>query len=231
MKEFSIDQISRQIYKIGCQLVDCDEECSGVQKDKGEGILPRCLVFETDNRTDGRGSVIVGINPGRSRPVERQFYIKNGPNYEQVLAFWNKKIWNDPYYDRLRKLVHELGFGGPILWTELVKCENGERVEQLPLQTFRTCTRAHLTQELELIPQDWPLIAVGREAYKALAYLYPSRVVIGIPHAKGSHGQFSKLFDKGQLRDEFKLPFDNWWDGGNGKARWAITKDGHHGFQ
>lgn len=80
------------------------------------------------------------------------------------------------------------------------------------------------------MPSDWPLVAVGWEAYKALAYLHPSRVVIGVPHPTASRGQFSKLFEQRKLREEFRLSLDDWWDGKIGKAGWADTRDGHHGY-
>ena len=94
-----------------------------------------------------------------------------------------------------------------------MKCEDEVKGQDPPLETFRTCTMTYLSRELRLVPPDWPLIAVSREAYKALAYLYPNRVVIGIPHPTASRGQFWSLFAKGQLRHEFERPSADWWDG------------------
>ena len=66
------------IYKLGCKLVNCDKSCEGINKiNPNKGILPRCLIFENTNHQKERGSIIVGINPGRSKIVEREYYIKN----------------------------------------------------------------------------------------------------------------------------------------------------------
>ncbi len=58
-------------------------------------------------------------------------------------------------------------------------------------------------RELHAVPPDWPVIGVGAEAYKALAYLEPSRTVLGVPHPTGSWGRFFALFAAdGKLRPE-----------------------------
>jgi len=195
------------INEIGQRMVACNYHCAGIALDTHKGILPRCLILEIEGRKGSKGSVVVGINPGRSRPDEREFYRSNGQTYEQVMAYWQERVgYLHRYYTKLRTLVGQLGFEGPILWTELVKCENtSSKSGQPPLQTFRTCTRTYLSTELQVVPDEWPLIAIGTESFKALAYMFASRAVIGIPHPTGSHGQFSSLFDsKKQLLPKVK---------------------------
>ena len=120
--------------------------------------------------------------------------------YAAVLGWFHERGLTHPYYARLRRLVGAIGFLGPILWTELAKCENNEATPgMLPLQTFRTCTSAFLQREVSVLPADWVLIAVGAEAYKGLAYRFPERSVIGVPHPAGSHGHFRALFIDGSL--------------------------------
>jgi len=76
------------------------------QRDLRKGILPRCLILETKDREDGKGSVVVGINPGRSKPDEQEFYRANGQTYGQVIAYWQEHIgYHHRYYARLRMLV------------------------------------------------------------------------------------------------------------------------------
>lgn len=209
-------------------MVSCPNKCNGIACSLKEGILPRCLILEIDGRIQSRGAVIVGINPGHSKPHERNYYVKNGQSYDRVIEYWNAYIRKRKYYSSLRSFVDQLGFRGPILWTELVKCENMRGVRSPPLQTFRICTKTYLRRELGLIPDNWPLIAVGGEVYKALAYRFPSRIVVGIPHPTGSYGYFSRLFDKnGELFRTFKLPFKELWDGKNGKAIWFNAKNRH----
>lgn len=107
------------------------------------------------------------------------------------------------YYKFLRAFVNCVGYGGPILWTELVKCECNSADIVLPLQTFRICTDKYLKKELQAVPNDWPLIAVGREAHKALSYLFPEKSVLGVPHPTSSRGYFSKMFKKDTNREQF----------------------------
>ncbi|MCK4576519.1 hypothetical protein KAU34_08945 [candidate division WOR-3 bacterium] len=225
-----ISKLKLEIDKIGQQMVSCSNKCNGIACNLEEGILPRCLILEIDSHTQSGGVVIVGINPGHSKPYERNYYIKNGQSYDKVVEYWNAHIRKRKYYSSLRSFVNQLGFQGPILWTELVKCENMQEVRSPPLQTFRICTKTYLSRELDLIPDNsdnWPLIAVGREVYKALAYRFPTRIVVGIPHPTGSFGYFSKLFDRnGELLKIFKLPPEKLWDGKSGRAVWFDAKNG-----
>jgi hypothetical protein len=210
------------IDEIGSDLVRCNIHCRGIALNHSEGILPRCLIMETEGRAEGKGSVIVGINPGRSKEHEREFYRLNGQTYEQEIRYWQQYIAQHPYYRRLRNFAEELGFKGAILWTELVKCENASAESGLPpLQTFRTCTETYLQKELQAVPDDWALIAVGTEPYKALAYMFASRTVIGVPHPTGSRGQFARLFDRGKkLLPEVKVQTENILNGAGGEAVW-----------
>ena len=178
--------------------------------DPKNGIVPRCLIYEEDERSaSDRGSVIVGINPGRSagsspRAVrEREFYKSRGCSYEVIVEYWNKEIRNYCYYVRSRAFVDSIDLHGPILWTELVKCESPKNVE-LSVQTIRDSINRYLFKELEVIPEDWPLIALGGEAFKILGYRFPGRTVIGIPHVTGSRGQFLKLFSQNKINPDAK---------------------------
>ncbi|MEW5784407.1 MAG: hypothetical protein AB1767_04890 [Bacillota bacterium] len=76
----------------------------------------------------------------------------------------------------------------------MAKCETAPGKKSLPLQALRYCGARFLYRELDVIPADWVIIAVGREAYKALAYLMPARTILGCPHPTGSHGHFNNLF-------------------------------------
>jgi hypothetical protein len=53
--------------------------------------------------------------------------------------------------------------------------------------------------------QKWPIFGVGGEAYKAIAYRFPERTVIGVPHPTGSHGHFAALFAQ-HNGDELRSP-------------------------
>ncbi len=172
-----------------------------------KGIMPRCLIYEEDGRNDpakgAKGVVIVGINPGRSRKSEREYYKNRKDKYESIVEYWNEEIGNRPYYTRCRAFVDSIGLSGPILWTELVKCES-QRDVKLSVQTIRDSINRYLFKELEIIPKDWPLIGVGNQAFEILSYRFPDRMVVGIPHAAGSYGQFNKLFSSNRINPKAK---------------------------
>jgi hypothetical protein len=196
----SLPEIASSIEQIGLELVTCSQDCSGVRRDQSAGCLPRCLVFERANRPGDRGSAIVGINPGRASREEEAFYRARAGAYESVVAWFATLGVKHPYYTRLRRLADQCGLSGPILWTELAKCENEPALKGLlPLSTLRECTGRFLNRELALLPPHWPVLAVGAEAFKALAYLYPKRTVIGVPHPTGAYGHFPRLFSEGTL--------------------------------
>ena len=205
----SFDQLRKEIVAIGQRLVACEENCEGIQRNQTEGILPRCLILETEGRTSSRGSIVCGINPAPALPPEVEFYRSNGTSYRSLLQWWEEHLKDIPYYARLRAFVSELGFDGPILWTDIAKCQNKSPKVRLSIndhpQTFRRCSALFLTQEIEKCPSDWPIIAAGREAYLALLYLCPDRALIGIPHPTGSYAntQFLRLFE-----DHLKLKLE-----------------------
>lgn len=187
------------IDRIGAEMVACAMACGGIHRDQAIGSLPRCLVLE--QREGGTGCAVVGINPGRASAREREFYLAHGCSYDAVVGFWREvNGFGHPYYVRLRRLVDALGVAGPILWTELAKCESALGISGLPpLQTLRSCTGRYLLREIAALPLAAPVLAVGGEAFKACAYLCPDRAVVGVPHPTGSRGHFARLFFEGVL--------------------------------
>jgi hypothetical protein len=196
-----MSDLAAQIRSIGEELVQCRKACEGISCDHASGQIPRCLFLDVEGRSAARGSAVVGLNPGRAAAPERTSYVKAGGTYNSVVAWYNDHGRRHPYVKHLQRLLELLELGGPVLWTELAKCENSpDQTGLLPLQTFRTCTATFLDRELEVLPPDWPLLAVGVEVYKALAYRFPSRTVLGLPHPTGSRGHFANLFDGAALR-------------------------------
>ncbi len=194
-----MNYIKETIYKIGEEMIKNHPHYPDTVYDLDNGIIPRCLIYEEKSRDFSvRGSVIVGINPGRSKKDEQVFYKDHGNSYDAVLEYWNKKIKNLRYYAGMKSFVDSVDLTGPILWTELVKCESPKDVK-LSTQTIRDSIHMYLFEELKVIPKNWPLVAVGNEAFKILSYRFPNRTVLGIPHITGSYGQFSKLFSKNKI--------------------------------
>jgi hypothetical protein len=181
-----MSSLEETIHSIGERLVSCAKSCGGIHRDQSIASLPRCLVLETQSRSSARGAAIIGINPGRAKREERAFYLRRNSTYASVREWFSALDFTHPYYVRLRKLADELELSGPLLWTELAKCENAARRSGLPpLATLRTCSSTFLRSELASLPPSSPLLAVGGETFKALAYLHPERTVIGRPAPNG----------------------------------------------
>jgi len=199
--EAEIDAIAEHIRRIGDEMVLNYKPGAETLQDKEQGIIPRCLIFETENRDPrGKGCVMVGLNPGTSWPAERAFYREKGCSYGAVRDYWPILRKERPYYCRLTDFLDRVGLTGPILWTELVKCESKPDTV-LSVQTIRGDINRYLFEELKKIPRDWPLIGVGRQAYEILAYRFSEQQVIGIPHPTSSRGQFASLFPRTKIID------------------------------
>jgi len=200
--EYTSENKIKQLWN---ELLSCSSSCDGVNKDKSKGIIPRCLFLETDGRNlELEGCVIVGLNPGPSSIFERNNYLEMiKDNTIENLFKENPK---HKYYTSLRKFTKSAELDGVILWTELVKCECSAKnnAEGIPIQTYRFCVEKHLKKEVEALNEDWVILAVGRETHKALSYLYPKKSIIGIPHPTASHGQFAKLFEGDNFKENIK---------------------------
>lgn len=192
-----------QIRLAGERMVNCALNCHGVSNVPVEGKIPRCLYIENEKGNLETGCIIVGLNPGQSNKdnSENQTYITQGISYKAIENHWLTFGLHHQYYKKLKKLVLSLGYDGPILWTELVKCESGVNTKVLPLSTMRKCVNEYLLDELNNTPSDWPIFAVGKEAYKALAYIYPDRTIIGVPHSTGSFGHFNRIMGNGKINE------------------------------
>lgn len=203
--EIKADNIERAIIDIAEELVVCERKCPGVRCEPENGILPRCLIFEGERygRFGDTGSIVIGIYPGRGRQndPERQHYIKYGPSYESLFQWWDAYAISHPYHQRLRDLVSALGFHGPIVWTEHVKCERQNKSPSLPEVTWQTCRDAFLRREIDALTTDWPIIIVGSSNYERLEKLFwiAERKTIGVPdpvyHIREWHEIFSREDD------------------------------------
>ncbi len=187
--------IHEKIAKIGEELVHCKKGCLGIKNNPQQGIVPRMLILEA-KEGEPITSIIIGINPGQADEDEREWYRREGANYEAMKKYWETRIKSMRYYKGLRTLIRQLDYKSGILWTELLKCENEEKYKEPPLQTFRICIKNYLERELKMIPHEIPIIAVGNKVFEALSYRFPNRLVIGVPHPTGSYGNFRKLFGK-----------------------------------
>lgn len=189
--------LTSEINTIGKRLICCEKQCEGVVNKPEEGIFPRSLILETAQRSRYNPCVIVRLNPGHASADERS-YMNDNREYKSFVTYWNDQKYNHPYYKNLRDMAEVLHLTGAILWTEIVKCESNKDTIPVPMTTVRSCMKEYLFEELKKVDESWPLIGAGKKAYFALAYCYPERTVIGVPHPTESHGDFNSL-----ITDEF----------------------------
>jgi hypothetical protein len=194
--------LSAIIDRLGAELVQCPDACSGICNEPSIGVLPRCLILE-DGASGERGCLAVGLNPGRSPDTERAYYREVGPSYQAVKDYWHSTGRNFQYYAKSRRMIAALGLRGSIVWSDLAKCENSNGSDRAPpLQTLRHCSRVFLRRELDAILPHWPVLGIGLDAYRAAAFMVPERTVIGFPHPTGAYGRFGALFDGSVLTSD-----------------------------
>lgn len=180
--------------ELGTELVKCSLDCDGITNNPAKGIIPRCLIFEKKN---GKNQiVVVGLNPGRCKEKEKQYYLEKGVSYQSLQAyFFGSNLHERPYFKRTRDLVSLLGFHGDILWTDLVKCECSGKRGVLPVQTLRVCISGFLKREIDLFGAE-VIFTLGNQAFNFCSLSFPGRFVVGLPHPTGSYGDFFRLRHK-----------------------------------
>jgi hypothetical protein len=202
-------KLSTRINKIGSRLVSCTINCVDISNIPSQGIIPRALFLEEKNRKGEIGCVMVGINPGPCaiNSPEANYYLKNGVNYNSVVGYFQECGSVYKYYRHLRDFINCMGLTGPILWTELVKCQCASGTKHLSLNTSRICANEYLKKEIDIVPENWPIIAAGSEPYNLLKYIFLTRPVLGIPHTN-TRGEFPNMFE-GKGRTKFTLKIEN----------------------
>jgi hypothetical protein len=193
-----------EICSIGERVHACTLGCAGVRCEPGTGFQPRGPLLSRADSPEA-GVLIVGMNPGRA----------SAPEVEQLAQELGHAAWNtwaqrhvaggNHYVDRLFRLVDALGVDGPVIWSNVAKCETIEEARGVPLNTLRTCAFRFLLHELRTLPLSWRIVAAGRDAFVALSYLAAERTVLGVPHPTGAYPTFRRLFDENwRLRDQIE---------------------------
>jgi hypothetical protein len=213
---------------IGAELCQCRDSCKGIKRDQVSGDFPRGLNFEPGEIGSNVGTVVCGLNPGAASQREKDFILNGGGTYSALAAFWSS-IQNIPYFDRPRRLIRGLGRMGPILWTDLVKCENESSEVELSFRhhsfTFRHCTSKFLSREIALIPPDWLIVCVGWEAYRGITYMFPERPTLGVPHPSGSYGHFTPFFEENRvLKELFRKNIESYFSAHPKGTLWVDPK-------
>lgn len=206
-----------QIAEIASEMAVCSYHCDGVINSPSTGQPPRGLIMETNGRCGPVGVIVCGQNPGGVDKAERPHYLNHGAGYDQQLTAWNAIVWNSRYFNCLRQLLDCLDIDGPILWTDVAKCEG----KGPPLPTLMKCSQHFLARELDAVPIEWPVIAAGARAFQAVGYMVGKRSVVGIPHPTGPHAahkftlQLEKLKEDinhlNNLKAQLKTPGSRIW--------------------
>ena len=206
-------ELEIRINAIGSEMAACAAcELKAVSVTRGAGNPPRGLILEGAERA-GKGCIIAGINPGRASPHEVNWRLQQPAGYAQQVEFFQERFGetaeqSNPYYGKLRDLARQLHLTGPILWTDVVKCESKREAKHAPgVAVQRTCAHRFLTKELQAVPEEWPVIAVGDAAFTAMSLLAPGRAVVGVPHASGDRSRplYHSLFNDGQLIEYHRM--------------------------
>lgn len=153
----------QNLYEEGMSYCEMCPYTDGTTADYMTGRFPRAVYFEDcPTRTDDSGVIIIGQNPGTYHPYlglpqfqgcsgKEQFTAADMQAFESFASLYH------PYYVGLRKLIRLLGYSGPIWWTETVKCQGPATDDQA-----MSCATTHLSKELDVLPQDWPILVVGK---------------------------------------------------------------------
>lgn len=190
------DGKSVSVTVIGNRMVKCTlcDAASTIE----DGTPARCLWTDNPRSTDN-GVIVVGLNPGRASPEEKQYYQKHGPTFGSTISYLETNAGSIRYFSRLRRLAKETMDVDAFHWTEVAKCELKAGLKQVPLEMRRTCIKQYLADELSLLPV-WPVIAAGGVAFETMALLCRDRPVIGVPHPTGAFGKmFTRLLADGIL--------------------------------
>ena len=179
------------------EIVQCPLRCNGVCNSPDTGILPRGLHYDESPTGASAGIIVCGLNPGRSSKKEQQYCLENGNSSEALRNYYALHSHEWPFFTRTRDFLAALGHTGPVVWTNIAKCEATKASKRIGFvthpQTFRTCANRFLSREINGCPSSWLILAIGRDAFAALAYLFPSRRILGIPHPTGAYPHFRRM--------------------------------------
>lgn len=207
----SYASLAKAIRAIGQEVVTCDKGCLGAAK-RADGVIPRCLYLQPPSpEAKGMsfdaapGAIVVGLNPGPAKDHEKKLYLAHLDDpirlYAKTEEYLEKLFLSAGYYEKTHGFVRSLcralngeSWSGPLLWTEIAKCELAAGQKHVLTEMATTCSRRFLSREMAAVPQDWPVFAIGRKAFEAACFLGPQRAVIGVPHTTGAWGgAFHKL--------------------------------------
>jgi hypothetical protein len=124
-------------------------------------------------------------------------YILKRKKYENKKdSYWHIKIEVDPENNnRVDNKTLILG----IIKCPLLLNSNGNNVGQKNIGKYvdvaTHCSGKFLHKELnQIIPNEYPVLCIGKEAFQYVRVIAPNRLVIGMPHSSGSYGGAYRIY-------------------------------------
>jgi hypothetical protein len=111
-----------------------------------------------------------------------------------------KKHLNSTYLPKLEKYFKEL---------TLFRNQNDSNQAYKDTSEYypssNECHSKYLKKELEIDEiKNWPIICIGKDEFKMISFAYPDRIVLGLPHVTGAHGDAPKIYDFTEEDDKFE---------------------------
>lgn len=206
-EEFRADVIERATV-----LAGCNETCTGTTRVLGDGHMPRCLFVDRGDGDFTRGAVAIGEAPAGVRDDESEFILSRVLDDRRILPTdqvrrsarvgeyirWVEAevLAREPYYVMMRAALTAFGHTGPVLWTDVVKCDIDKALPEDSRFAFggarsravkERCAMTHLRQELALVDPSWPIFGSTGAArfvdrHRDLLGVASDRRVVALPH-------------------------------------------------
>jgi len=219
-----MSKVIDSVEQTGKRIISCDKHCQGVLCSQIDGDYPRAFFLDPSDSPEVE-VLIVGKNPGRATPLEKEFYKVLGEKNEDKKATYRDCetvlraiARSHEYFLRPRHLLKELELDEKgLLWAEAVFCEKSLKTQRVPTQTFKDCREQFLRGIIEnLVPAGKHIVCLGKDAYKNVKELVGQDKrwkVIGINHPTGSRtfanyfaSERKRLIDR-PLKDRVKEDF------------------------
>lgn len=186
-----------------------------------ESLIASKDLSECDKKIDCPvlGIIVIGKNPGKISEDEvktftDQYKQDSSLLYEGISDYWRNNWFHGvhviPFYNNINWLLNYLNKVMPsldlkqVLWTERIKCEFAKGISEC-FDSANECHRKYLKKELGISDfKGWPIICIGKDEFKFISFAYPDRIVIGLPHVTGAHGDAPKIYDYTKKDDQFE---------------------------
>ncbi|MGC8926713.1 MAG: hypothetical protein ACP5QK_02180 [Myxococcota bacterium] len=117
-------------------MLNCDKNCKGIEKSLDNDIIPRGMIFESNDNDNDKFVFIVGMNPAKETECEKEYVRNNKADLLNKLGFEGKPEnffgnnckTKSYYYVKIKPIVQKIEKAivgcdvDNFYWTELIKC-------------------------------------------------------------------------------------------------------------